>query len=525
LSSLLSRYSVQLAFAGGCYAALSLLANGYVFGVADHNIHLAFLDMARHAGRWDGDLLATAARHHHSLFWTLQAPLADSLGVANWTALAYLISLVTTGAAAYHLSLVLWARTSTAILSLSLLAPAQFALGGVDTLDPLLLNRTAALPLELLAVALLYVRRPMWSFVALGLAANLHVPSAAALTAALAALHWSKLPGESKSYLLLPLLCPLLALPVLIPWFTSTGTPGTEIWVDGPWRAVLEARMSHHLFAATWHADEWLKMGFWLSLGALCLSLRQRPEAARFVMKLIGALCLWALTVAVLLGDSLGLALALQLEAWQAFRFVTILCAMGAVAALVELPQRGLPRAASIAALVAVLAASLQFHERAQRRYLPGGEHGEIRELGQWLEGNVPQGTKVMVPPVGLEQLRWRSLRPSTLHWKDGGEALFSRSFALNWKREMERGCACRPFPEPLPSGARPGVRLAELRARLRTGHAAMTARQLRDTAQLTKARYLVTRSGLDLTETDLESVYAGPTWSVYSARHPQPQR
>ena len=122
-------------------------------------------------------------------FWILQAPLAQALGPALWTAIGYLAALLATGAALFHLSMVLWKSRITALLTLLVLAPAQFALGGVSTLDPLLLNRTAALPLEIFSIAALAAGRSPLSFAVLGLAANLHIPSAAALAAALTAVH------------------------------------------------------------------------------------------------------------------------------------------------------------------------------------------------------------------------------------------------------------------------------------------------------------------------------------------------
>ena len=517
MSRILSSHSAQLGLAGLAYAALAVVANGYLFGVDDHAVHLVFLDLVQHPESLDGDLLAKAVAHHHSLFWTLQAPFADALGVAQWTCVLYLLSLVATGAAIYHLAIRLWARPATAALSLLLLAPAQFALGGVDTLDPLLLNRTVVLPLELLAIALLYGGRPLLCFAALGLAANLHVPSASAVAAALIGSQWTVLRGGPRRDLLAPLLCPLLALPVILPWLSGLGTGIASMVVDPPWRAVLEARMAHHLFAASWHPGEWARMAFWLALGGTALSLKEQKRARRFVLTVIAGLSGWAVLAGVLLGDWLGISLALQLEPWQAFRCVTILCAMAGVAAVVELPRRGVPRLLVALALLGLLVASLNIEERATSRLLPWGEADEVASIGSWLAEHSEPGDRVMVPPVGMEQLRRQSMRPQNLSWKDGGEALFSRHFALSWKRDMERSCACRPFDEPLPARASPGVRLAELRARLAAGYALRSAKDLEDGARMTRSRYVVARSGLDLQGSRFVARYSGPSWTVYS--------
>jgi hypothetical protein len=504
------------------FAGLTLAFNGYVFGEADHAIHLCFLDLQSHPTRWDGDLLAASSRHHHSLFWFLQAPLAELLGVPLWTGLGYLAALVATGAAIFHLSMVLWKSRAIAILTLVVLAPSQFALGGALTLDPLLLNRTAALPLEVFAIAALVSRRTTLSFALLGLAANLHVPSASGLAAALTAVHLLRclrqrsVRGIDWREALSPLACPLLASPVLARWLLDGGAARTSFWVDPAWRDVLELRMSHHLFASSWPAEHWISMSVWILAGMAALAVRGLDRERTLLLSLIAALCLWSIMAGEFLGAQMGIALALQLEPWQAFRLVTILSASGAVAGLWHLQDSALPRPLARGLLCFTVLLALLVGGPQRRIFLPTGELGEIRELSKAIATQVPVGARLLVPPVGLESLRWRTLRPQTLTWKDGGEALFDRSFALNWRLEMQHLCACDPFTEPLPSAGE-GKRLAALRDRLREGHASLDATQLQDLATLLRTPYLVTRSELNLRGSALGLLHAGDHWSLYS--------
>ena len=502
------------------FAGLALACNGYVFGQADHAIHLCFLDYQSHPARWEGDLLAATAKHHHSLFWMLQAPLSRLLEPPLWTALGYLSAVLATGAALFHLSMVLWKSRTAALLTLLVLAPAQFALGGVSTLDPLLLNRTAALPLEIFAIAALAAGRAPLSFGLLGLAANLHVPSAAALAAALTAVHMMPIKGLKTperapwKRVLTPLLCPLIASPLIAQWLATGGASASSLWVDPVWRSVLDVRMTHHLFAANWAADQWFKMAAWMIAGLALVALRPRDTARDLLLALIAGLCAWAVIAGELIGAQLGLALALQLEPWQAFRFVTILCASGALAGLVHLQRGSLakPMANGLIVLTVLLAFLLGGPER--RSFLPMGEQGEVSELAAAISAKVPQGEKMLVPPVGLESLRWRTLRPQSLNWKDGGESLFSRSFALNWKRAMERSCDCRPFTREPPDSGRG---LTGLRKQLREGHANLNASQLQEIARLQGSRYLVARSQLALKGSKLRALHNGPQWTLYS--------
>ena len=103
-------------------------------------------------------------------------------------------------------------------------------------------------------------------------------------------------------------------------------------------------------------------------------------------------------------------------------------------------------------------------------RLLPLGEGSEEGEVARWLRDQTEPGTLVAVPPHRFESERWRADRPFFVTWKDGGEALFDRGVALEWRRRLELACACGPLDAPLTSTREPGARLAELRGRLADG-------------------------------------------------------
>ncbi len=54
------------------------------------------------------------------------------------------------------------------------------------------------------------------------------------------------------------------------------------------------------------------------------------------------------------------------------------------------------------------------------------------------IAAEVPPGALVAVPPHALPSVRVHGSRPVFVTWKDGGEALFDRDFALEWARRME---------------------------------------------------------------------------------------
>ena len=427
-----------------------------------------------------------------------------------------------TGASIYLLSLQVTGNKVAACLSLALLAPSQFALGGARTLDPLLLNRGAALPIELLAISALATGRTRSCFLLLGFAANIHVPSAAALSAALFSLHWLSIPSYNgaqsrRKALLAPLFCPLAAAPVLLMWLMNGGLHPEQLFVDSAWRAVLEARLSHHLFASSWPIHHWLQMAAWLLPAGACLLLLRNRSNRSFIPLCIAALMAWALICGELLGERLNFALALQLEAWQAFRFITMLCAILISAGLAEL-IRDKAFSRSLALLAAVATIGLTWHAGGpeRRHFLPLGDQGEPQQLAAAVTAHVPKAARIFRPPTGLEDLRWRTGRSQSLTWKDGGEALFNRSFALHWKQVMETNCNCQPFTtETLVSDS--DQRLASLRRTLRSGNAQLSLAELILRARSEEAGYLIAAAEISTGAAEVKALYQNGRFALYS--------
>ncbi len=449
------------------FALLSLLVQGYRFGVADHGIHLPFVAMGD--GGWDGDLLALARPHHPTLLWGL----LGLFGPGGFFAL-HLATLFAVGLAIVGLTRTLF-RAEAAPLALLALTLAWPALGGANTADPLVLNRTVALPVELFGVLLWLRGRSLWGFALVGLAACIHAPSAAVLAGAMAiAGTWRGGLAELRG----PAVALLLALPVVVPWLLGGGSVRV---VDPAWAAVLDARMSHHLDARSWAASVWLAQGALLLAGGVAFRWA-RPRAG------VGALGLALIGVGIAVGGLLGtlgqLSLALQLEAWQAFRFVSIGCVLLAAGALSGLGKRGLG-----AGTLIVLGLAIQAHP--DTRWQPLGPGGEQAELGHWMQQHLPETALIAVPPDSFDELRPLAERAFYVTWKDGGEALFNRDVALEWTRRVEIACACRPFDAPLPAAGRLGV----LRARMREGSESADPWELARSLRAEGVTHLILRS------------------------------
>jgi hypothetical protein len=187
-------------------------------------------------------------------------------------------------------------------VGLLLLAPAQFALGGVATLDPLLLPRGAALPFELFALALLAQRRFASCFALLGAAACLHAPSAAGLAVASCCALLLTADRKRPSQFLSPALFFITALPVLGLWLLGEEGGALLSQVDAQWLEIIDLRLAHHIDPGSWPLREWALMLALMGAGGLalrrCPALRQE---LRFIAGVVGGLILWATVAGTLL--------------------------------------------------------------------------------------------------------------------------------------------------------------------------------------------------------------------------------
>ena len=507
---------------GLVWAVVVLLIGGYRFGVADHGIHLPMLDMVLHPDRWQGDLLFVAADAHPSWFSRLQAPFAEAAGVAAWSAALYFVVMAATGALLMALARVLGLGLWAAWVALLVLAVPHAVPGGAATLDPLLLHRTAALPVELAAVWFFLRNRDGWAFLVCGLAAGLHAPSALALgfglafgylvRARLLAVPTPEVGGvglgeAARTLLLPPAAFAAGASPLVVPWMWGAGPGRSLVRVDDAWWEVLVTRVPHHVVPQSWGMDVWGPFILWMVLaaGSGLVLVRwvedRRRELLAWIAVATGCL-VYAFAVGSVAGPVARIALASQVEAWQATRFVLIAAVLVTVGAVFELWARA-PKRALIAGVLALLVAGASASD-APRRFEPFGPDGAEADVARWAAANTSDGARFLLPPGSFGAFRALALRPVVTTWKDGGEATFARDVAMEWLRRMERVCAC----EPRGSGG-----ISGLRERVTAGWKARSLEGIRQTAVQEDADWIV----VELERAENPVHVAGP-WAVLAA-------
>lgn len=470
-------------------AGVALASQGYGFDTSDQAIHLTILRERLSPGGLEGDLVAAHADAHQSLFWDLQAPVVAALGWARLPALylgLWAVALVgaMAGLAAIASALGLGARATA--LGLLLLAVPRACPGHVFTWEPELINRTAAQPLLLFAIASLLRGRLLVAGLLTGLAFDLHATTAVHTGAALG---------------LAALLDPALRrrVPALIAGFAVGAAPllarmhgGDALWVDEAWREILRIRMSHHLFPQSWPLGVWAAAA--LQLGLLGWGLGGLTGDAR---RRVAGLALGLLAVGPGLGTlaatAMPLAPLLALHLWEAWIGVAILGFLAAAGRAEALWAAGARARVAVAAGALLLLASpeARWMDRARAPEWSVEGDPERAVLADAVARRTRPGEALLVEPGDLEWLRWRAHRPLYVTTKDGGEAVFSRAFALSWRARLTEVAGVDPLTQAEP-GWRGYLQVREAASRAFAAHAAETLSAL---AAREGIRWLVTRA------------------------------
>jgi len=421
---------------------VAVAANGLVAGAGDHGIHEVFVAAAGGSDAFAGDLLHGAARRHPTVVFALLAALRR-LADSRWIGLGgVLLGWFGTGVAVGALSRALGAPRSSWLWAAVATAPAQLALGGAPTLDPLLLPRGVALPVELFALVFLVRARWAPAFALGGLSLLLHAPSGSVVLVGLVAA-W--LPGrQSRS-------APLWALLGAIPAALLAQPALGGLFPPDLWPA-LQARLAHHLLPLSFPATSWGVAAVWSA--AALRSSRGHPLMGRFVFGVLG----WAL-LAGALGPALRVTLLLNLEPWQALRVIVVLGPTLLLASPALTHRSRLLLGAALLALC-VWAAP------APWRAAPA----DVVALGRWAHQSTPPGAIFVLPPDLPPGFRPAAQRPTFGTWKDGGELQFDPDLGREWVRRMGVLCECAPIIE---APVRPE---AEVFARSRSGAARLGA-------------------------------------------------
>ena len=504
-------------------AALAVAVQGYQFGANDQTIHLTLLRRLVEPGILGGDLVATHADAHASLFWHVQVPLVRLVG---WERLdeiylaVYLGCLVATFALLQRLGETLFRRRWAWVLGPLLLVVFRACPGHVHTFEPSLINRTFCHPLVLWALLLALRGRVVPAAAVCGLAFDLHASTA--IHTLIAVLVAGAVDGGQRRRLPMAVLgFALCAAPLLVMVFYRGG-PGSW-WVDPEWMHVLRWRMPHHLFPGRWPAGVWAVATFQLGLylvGSRWIEDRTLRVRCHGVVlgvlicgPLLGTLVAGPLPVAPLLGLHLW-------ESWIVLAVLAYLVAGGALAALITGPRPAW-RACGAAALVLLLGGEARLMGRSEPRVWQWrAPDGDAAQLVRTLRGVIGPGERLMVPPTGMGWVRPASGLPVLVTVKDGGEVVFDRGMALQWRAALADLCG-----EDVLAGEPPADEWLGYRTVGRRAAAAFAAQDPRALRQLAlRERAWLIPVPVAAARQDLTPAYVNDAYLVYDLRLPLPE-
>jgi len=450
-------------------AAAALATQGYCFGTSDQAIHLSLLRRLLEPGSMAQDLVVGHAGAHASLWWHLQAPVVALVGWERLDALylcVYVVCLVATFALLQRIALELLDDRWAAHLAPALLVVYRACPAHVHTFEPELINRTFTHPLLLWALLLLLRGRVIPAAAVCGLAFNVHASTAAhaALAVACGAVLdptlRRRLPLAAGAFVLCA--APLLAMTAL------QGGPA-HWWVDDPWMHVLRWRMPHHLFPWRWPAGIWAVAAFQAGLW-LAASGRVRPGAvARRSWGVILGVALCGPLLGTLAAGPFPFAPLLGLHLWESWILLAVLAYLAAAGLVAGLLRSS--TAASRIAGVVLTALLLAAPEGAlsglqtQRSWRVHGLDEDQAALVAFLASQKDAGAMLLTPPTGMTWLRSSSGRALYVTVKDGGEVVFDRTMALQWRDRLEDLCGEDVLAGPPPRDEWRGYRAVGRRA------------------------------------------------------------
>ncbi len=478
------------------FAAISVLSvNRFLFGVSDNVITIPFLKHTIDPSLYANDYLIEQKQYYYTYLWRFCAIwIKAGVRINVLFFVLYCIFIWLEFLAMYLLTQTLFERDYVASLALFFLLFGQLCPGGVSTVPGLLLTRTVATPLALLAVALLAKRKYTASFALQGVAFLVHPmtvlyvfpPSAAVMVFDLAKTDLRKAAAPLAVFL-------ALACPIIL-WKLMRSPPSLHlIKVDDDWMRILRLRSSFHLFPFSWPL--WRHAKALLLLASLALGVRfvKKTFHRRVVMIfLVSSLVLCA--IGTFFAEVVPVAFVLNLQLLRSFVFIAFFALASFAAFLLNAIEQGrfwrallaillafMPMYAGVGwtyaypAFVAFGAGFLLFRQALVPKARSGSAfvaatllfsaaigagaysmRGKFSiacaqdplwlDVQRWARANTAKSSVFIVPPT-MEGFRVESERAIYGDWKDGTLSNFNPDFGREWLRRMKKLGFRESFP------------------------------------------------------------------------------
>ncbi|MFQ6048151.1 MAG: DUF6798 domain-containing protein [Phycisphaerae bacterium] len=319
------RYTaVALAAVIAALTAISILAtNRYRYGTADHCITIPFLKHELNNRLYPADYLLQQKAHYYTYLW---AGLAQA---ASWAQpslprlifAVYVVVVYLTFVAMYLLARTLFGSVEVGLISLVFLLWPTTWLAETSTLYSMLLTKTVALPIVLLALWLFLRGSYVASFALQAVAFLVHPMTGLYVTLMLlaACVVCFRQIGARRLVAGLGLLV-LLASPIIV-WSLLDRPAAVSLRADADWVALLRLRSAHHIFPLSWSRQLWLRTA--LVLIVFAASCRHRPPQLQHRMVMAFSLAVLGMcVVGTVFSEVLPIGTVLTLQLFRSFKFV-----------------------------------------------------------------------------------------------------------------------------------------------------------------------------------------------------------
>lgn len=223
-----------------------LFSYGYYFGTFDQTSHIPFLKKNADSSLFLNDRFFDLRSTHYSYFWLLFIPFYKARVLEFVMFVIHICSIYLTFWAIWELSKTLFKNHLTSLLATIVSAFPHMGFSGFPLFEFSMLNRTVALPFELIAFNLYLKKKYISCFLLLGVLYNFHALSVNFILAMLGidmlfALFKRRV---GNIFLAVPFFL-ITALPVLI-W--KFGHSGIQTQINWEWFRILEMSVFFHLF-------------------------------------------------------------------------------------------------------------------------------------------------------------------------------------------------------------------------------------------------------------------------------------
>ncbi len=490
-----------------CLSLVAYYIGGFTFAIHQDAYYLPKLNLLIESRQnIYPDLYLDSLRYYLTYTYHLLAPIALATSPKIGFQIFHFFS-ITTFITAIYLLTQNWLKHNlllTLLATLFLLLPKP-ALGGISlAINPNYFYQSfLALSLSLLALALYQKNKHTLSFGLVGFILNLHAISAVPVFVLLLTLSYSH--SNLTKLLKYTLITLLLGSPAILTYFLiQQSNPPIPFQT---WLVINQLRSSAHLFPATWHATQWLKMALYLLPILLTIKLAPSNISSFLKRSLIAITILCSTGYIFTTIFPIKLIITLQL-----FRSSLLLVFLGwlTTAYLLTLlfglksPLIKITTAFITTILVINTLKPYINHPRIQFSLSTHDQNWLDTQL--WLKHNTAPNHKAFVPPY-LPSFRALSQRPANLTWADTTASAFSNQIALQTHHLLNTYQI-----DPIDSLNR-HQSASDITQQLKNNFYSLTPEKIIQIAQRSNAHYIILESNFSWQQ---EPLYNNAHYSIY---------